>query len=175
MLAGDGAFGGLKICVELAPPSGRPLSFPVRLGMRFAVGLSLSPPLEFGSGFVGGFPGGVGAGGPLLVSGVAGFEPLVFGGQLRGEGLGAGGAGFVVVRLGVCGLLQGVGFGVRSEPQCPAHVRRGGGLGAFTGEDPRFQLAAAQAADNSCFVADLQRSKYCLTQGLELGVAAVQL
>ena len=140
-----------------------------------AVWLGLSASLEFGPGFPGGFPGAVGVGGPLLVSGVADFEPLPFGGQLPGEGLGAGRAGFVVLRLGVCGLLQGVGFGLRGEAQCPAYVGRGAGLGAFPGEDSCFQLAAVQAADDVGFVADLQRSKYCITHVLEFGVAAVRL
>ena len=53
----------------------------------------------------------------------------------RGEGLGAGRAGFVMLDFGVCGLPSGVGFGLRGEPQGPAHVRRGAGLGAFPGED----------------------------------------
>jgi hypothetical protein len=38
------------------------------------------------------------------------------------------------------------GFGLRGEAQCRAYVRRGNGLGAFPGEDARFQIAAVQAA-----------------------------
>ena len=131
MLAGYGAFDGLEICLELAPPSGRRLRLVVGLRLRFPVGLGVPAALEFGAGFPGCFPGGVGVGGPLLVSGVADFEPLPFGDQLRGEGTGAGRTGFVVLGLGVRGLLQGVGFDLRGEAQWPAYVRRGGGLGAF--------------------------------------------
>ena len=77
--------------------------------------------------------------------------------------------------FGVCGLLQGVGFGLRGEPQGAAHVGRGAGLGAFPGEDPGFQLAAVHAVQDGGFVAYLHGSKYCITHGFEFGVAAVRL
>ena len=106
VLAGDGAFDGLEIGFELAPPSGGRLRFIVGLRLRFTIGLGVSATLEFGSGFPGGFPGAVGADGPLLVAGAVGFELLPFGGQLRGEGLGAGRAGLVMLRLGVGGFWR---------------------------------------------------------------------
>ena len=105
MLAGDRAFEGLEIGFELAPPSGRRLRLIIGLRLRFSIGLSLSTSLEFGSGFPGGFPDGLGVGGPLLVSGVADLEPLPFGGQLRGEGLDAGSAGFVMLDFRISGLM----------------------------------------------------------------------
>jgi len=66
--------------------------------MRFAVWLGVFSSLQFGGGFPGCFPGGVGVGGPLLVACVVGFETLAFGGQLGGEGCGAGRAGVVMLR-----------------------------------------------------------------------------
>ena len=48
-------------------------------------------------------------------------------------------------------------------------------MGAFPGEDLGFQLTAVQAAQDLGFVADLKRSKYCITHVLEFGVAAVRL
>jgi len=70
--------------------------------------------LQFGCGFPGCVPGGVSAGGPLLVPGAGGFEALAFGGQLCGEGGGAGRADVIVLSMGVGGLLKGVGFSLRS-------------------------------------------------------------
>jgi hypothetical protein len=96
----------------------------------------------------------VGVGGLLLIPGVAGFERLPFGGQLLVEGRGAD-AGLVILRLGVCGLLQGVDFGLCGEAQCLAYVRRGVGLGAFPGEDPRFEFTEVKAADVVGLVAAL--------------------
>lgn len=87
------AFDRLEIGFGLAPPPGS-----IRLG------LSTSP--EFGSGLPGGFPGAAGAGGPLLVSGVAVFQPLPVGGQLPGESPGTGRAGLVVLHLGVCSAFS---------------------------------------------------------------------
>ena len=93
----------------------------------------------------------------------------------RSEGPGAGRAGFVVLRFGVCGLLQCVGFGLRGEPQLSCLRPAGRGLGAFTVEDPRFELATVQAADDVGFVAYLQRSNSAFRMVLEFGVAAVRL
>jgi len=104
VLAGEAAFDGLEICFEFAPPSGCRLRFLVGLRLRFLFWPGMPAPLEFGTGLASCFPDAAGAGGPHLVSGVAGFEPLPFGGQLRGERLGAGRAGFVVLDFGVCGL-----------------------------------------------------------------------
>ena len=117
----------------------------------------------------------MGVGGPLLVPGVAGFEALAFGGQLCGEGCGAGRGGVVVLGLGVGGLLVGVGFGLGGEPQLAADVGRGDGTGAFALEGSRFELAAVQAADDVGFVADLQGGEDGLAHGFEFGVAAVRL
>ena len=67
-----------------------------------------------------------------------------------------------MLHLGVCGLLQGVGFGLCGEAQVALDVGRRAGLGAFAGEDLCFEFALGQAADDVGFVADLQGSKYCL-------------
>lgn len=104
-------------------------------GLRCAVGLGLAAPPEFGSGFPGGFPGGVGVCGPLLVPGITGLEPLPFGGQPPGEGFSAGRAGFVMRYFGGRGLLERVGFGLCGKAQCPGNVRRSAGLGTFARED----------------------------------------
>ena len=101
-------------------------------------------------------PGGAGARDPFLVSGVVGFEPFSFGGHLPDEGLRVGRAGMVVPGLGVGGLGQGVGFGLRGEPQLSAHVWRGSGVGAFTLEDLGFESAAGHAADDVGLVGYLQ-------------------
>jgi hypothetical protein len=159
----DGAFGGLEIRFELAPLSGRCLWFIIGPCLRFILRLGVPAALEFGSGRVGGGPDVTSAGGPRLVSGVACLEPLPFGGQLPGEGVGTGRPGFVMLHLDVCGLLQGVGFGLRGEAQGSADVGRRAGLDAFPSEDPGFELAAVQGTDDVGFVADLERSKYCLT------------
>ena len=71
----------------------------------------------------------------MLVPGVAGLEPLPFGGQPPGEGPGASRAGFVMLYFGGRGLLERVGFGLRGKAQCPGHVRRSAGLGTFACED----------------------------------------
>ena len=76
---------------------------------------------------------------------------------------------------GVGGLLEGVGFGLRGEPQLAADVRRGGGAGAFALEGSCFELAAVQAADDVGFVADLQGGEDCFAHGFEFGLAAVRL
>ena len=81
----------------------------------------------------------------------------------------------VVLGLGVGGLLEGVGFGLRGEPQLAADVGRGGGAGALAVEDSCFELAAVQAADDVGFVADLQGGEDGLAHGFEFGVAAVRL
>jgi hypothetical protein len=142
VLAGIGAVHGLGIRLELLPPSGHQLRFVFRLRIWFALWLGVPSSLKFGCGFPGCVPGGVGVGGPLLVSGVVSFEALPFGGQLRGEGRGAGRAGGVVLGVGVGGLLEGVGFGLRGEPKLPADVGRGGGAGAFALEGACFEFAA---------------------------------
>ena len=175
MLTGDGAFGGFGIGLELAPPSGRRLRFVSWLRMRFPFRMGLAAPLEFGGGFPGHVPGGAGVGRPLLVSGVVGFEALPFGGQLGGEGGGAGRAGVVVWGAGVSGLLEGVGFGLRGEPQLAADVRRGDGAGALAVEGSCFELAAVQTADDVGFVADLQGGEDCFAHGFEFGLVAVRL
>ena len=175
MLAGIGAIHGLGVRLELLPPSGHQLRFVFRLRMWFAVWLGVPASLQFGCGFPGCVPGGVGVGGPLLVSGVVGFEALAFGGQLGGEGGGAGRAGVVVLGVGVGGLLVGVGFGLGGEPQLAADVGRGGGAGALALEGSCFELAAVQAADDVGFVADLQGGEDGLAHGFEFGVAAVRL
>ena len=175
MLKVDGAFDGLGIRFELAPPSGCGLRFIIGPCLRFLLWLSVPAALEFGSGFAGGGPDVTSVGGPRLVSGVAGFEPLPFGGQLPGESVGAGRPGFIMLDLGICELLQGVGFGLRGEPQGPAYVGWGAGLGAFPFEDPGFELTTVKAPDDVCFITNLKRSKYCLTHVLEFGVAAVRL
>ena len=172
VLAGDGAFGGFGAGLELAPPSGHRLRQVLWLWFAFRPGLPAS--CELGPGLPGCFPGGLGTGGPVLVSGVAGFERLPSGGQLRGEGPGAGRAGLVVPGLGVCGLPERVGFGLGGEPQLAADVGRGAGLGAFALEDARFDVAAVQAAEDAGFVAYLQRGHGGLPHVLQLGVAAVR-
>jgi hypothetical protein len=146
VLAGIGAVHGLGIRLELLPPSGHQLRFVFRLRIWFALWLGVPSSLKFGCGFPGCVPGGVGVGGPLLVSGVVGFEALAFGGQLCGEGSGSCRGGVIVLGLGVGGLLQGVGFGLGGEPQLAADVRRGGGVGALTLEGSRFEFAAGLAA-----------------------------
>jgi hypothetical protein len=103
MLVGTGAINGLGVCLELLPPSGRQLRAAFRLRMSFTVRLGVPAPLQFGRGFPGCVPGGMSVGGPLLVSGVLGLKAPAFGGQLRGEGGGAGRTGAVVPGLGVCG------------------------------------------------------------------------
>ena len=175
MLAGIGAVHGLGIRLELLLPSGYLLLFVFRLRMWFAVWLGVTAPLQFGGGFPGCVSGGVSVGGPLLISGVGGFEALAFGGQLRGEGCGASCGGVVPLSVGVCGLLQRVGFGLRGEPKLATHVGRGGGAGAFTPEGSCFELAAVQAADDVGFVAYLQRGEDRFPHGFEFGVAAVRL
>ena len=117
MLAGDGAFDALEISFELVPPCGCRLGFIDTPGLRFFLRPGMPAALEFGPCLAGGGPAVAGAGGPRLVPGAAGFEPLPFGGQLCGESLGARYAGFVSLDLGVCGLLQSVGFGLRGEAQ----------------------------------------------------------
>ena len=155
MLAGDGALCGVEICLELAPPPSRRLRLAAGLGLRSFLQLGAPAALEFGLSFSGRFPGVAGAVRPHLVSGVTGFEALPLSGQLRGESPGAGRAGFVLLDFGVCGLPQGVGFGLRGKPQCAAHVGRSAGLGAFPCQDPGFQLAAVHAAQDGGFVAYL--------------------
>ena len=66
----------------------------------------------------------------------------------KGQGPGAGRAGLVVPGLGVGGLGERVGFGLRGEPQLCAHVGRGAGLGAVPVEDLGLELAAGHAADD---------------------------
>ncbi len=73
VLAGDGAFDGFDVRLELAPPSDHRLRLVRGLRLRFLVRLGLLAPLKFGPGFPGCFPPGLGAGGPLLVPGVASF------------------------------------------------------------------------------------------------------
>ena len=90
-----------------------------------------SASFEFGFGLPAGVPGGPGLGGPLLVAGVAGFEPLPLGRQEFGQRPGAPGSGFVVAGLRAGELLPGVGFGLCGEPQLAAYVRGRGGLGAL--------------------------------------------
>ena len=157
MLAGIGTVHGLDVCLVLLPPSGHLLRVVFRLRMWFADWLDMPAPLQFGRGFPGRVPGGVGVGGPLLVSGVVGLELLAFGGQLFGEGRGARRARGVLLSFGVGGLLVGVGFGLGGEPELPADVERGGGAGVLTVEGSCFELAAVQAAENIGFVADFQR------------------
>ena len=117
-LAGNGAFDGLETGVELAPPSGDRLRFVAGARLRLWIGLGLPASAEFSLGFSRCFPDVVGVGEPVLVAGVVGFEPLAFGGQLRGEGLRRWPQLVVVVLgLGVGGLPQCVGFGLGGEPQ----------------------------------------------------------
>jgi hypothetical protein len=73
----------------------------------------------------------------LLVSGVLCLEALAFGGQLYGEGGGAGHAGVIAPDLGVGGLVQRVSFGLCSEPELPADIRRSGAPGALTLKNSR--------------------------------------
>ena len=113
-----------------------------QLQMGFAVWPGVSASLQFGGGFPGCIPGGAGVGGPSLVAGVIGLEALAFGGQVCGEGGSAHRAGVIAPGVGIGGLLQHVGFGLRSESQLAADVRRGGGAGALTLECSRFELAA---------------------------------
>jgi hypothetical protein len=174
MLAGTDAIHGLGGCLELLPP-GYQLRLLFRLRMRFTVWLDVSPPLPFGCGFPGCVPGDAGVGGPLLISGVGGFEALAFGGQLRGEGGGAGRADVVVLDVGVGGLPVGVGFGLSGKSQLPADIGRGGGAGALTLESSRFEFAEVQAADDIGLVADLQGSEDGRAHGFEVGGAAVRL
>ena len=74
------------------------------LCLWFSARLRLPAPLEFDPGLPGCFPGAAGIGGPCLISGLIGFEALSFSAQLPSEGLSAGRAGFVVLRLSLCGL-----------------------------------------------------------------------
>jgi len=175
VLTGDGGFGGFGIGLEPARPSGRRLRLVFGLRMWFAVGPGVPSSLQLGCGFPGCFPGSAGVGGPLLVPGVAGFEALAFGGQLRGEGGGGGRADVVVLDVGVGGLPAGVGFGLGGKSQLPADVGRGGGAGALALEGSRFEFAAVQAADDVSLVADLQGGEGCRAHGFEFGVAAVRL
>jgi hypothetical protein len=68
----------------------------------------------------------------------------------------AGRAGLAVLDFGVCGLLRGVGFGLRRESQRPADIRRGAGAGA--GEAPDIELAGRPYRwlnpPDSCLVMD---------------------
>ena len=111
----------------------------------------------------------------MLVPGAGDFEALAFGGQLGGESGGAGHGVVVVLGAGVSGLPVGVGFGLRGEPKLPADVGRGGGAGALALASLCFELAAAQAADDVGFVADLEGGEDGLAHGFELGVAAMRL
>jgi hypothetical protein len=99
VLAGVGAVQGLGVRLELLP-SGYLLLFVFRLRMWFAIWMGVPSSLQFGCGFPGCVPGGVGVGGPLLVPGVVGFEALAFGSQLCGQGCGAGRGGAVVLGFG---------------------------------------------------------------------------
>jgi hypothetical protein len=116
VLAGIGAIHSLGIRLELLPPSSHQLRFVLWLGVWLAVRLGVPPALQFGCCFPGCISGSAGICGPLLVSGVADFEALAFGGQLSGEGGGAGRTGVVVLGMSASGLPVGVGFGLRGEP-----------------------------------------------------------
>jgi hypothetical protein len=175
VLAGIGAVHGLGVRLELLPPSGHLLRFVFRPQLWSALWVGMPSSLKFSCGFPGCVSGGVSIGGPLLVSGVAGFEALAFGGQLCGEGCSSGRCGWVVLSAGAGGLLEGVGFGLRGEAQLAADVGRGGGAGAFALKDSCFELAAVQAAEDIGFVADLQGSEDRLAHGFEFGVAPVRL
>ena len=146
-----------------------------QLRMGFAAWLGVSASLQFGGGLPGCIPGGAGVGGPLLVAAVIGLGALAFGGQVCGESGSAHRAGVIAPGVGIGGLLQHVGFGLRSESQLAADVRRGGGASALTLESSCFEVAAVQAADDVSFVADLQRGKYRLPHGFKLGVATMRL
>ena len=174
MLAGIGTVHCLGVCLKLLPPFGQQLRFVLRLRIWFAVWLGVPASLQLACGFPGCIPGGAGVGGPMLVPGVAGFEALAFGGQLRGEGCSAGRGRVVVLSMGVGGMPVGVGFGLRGEPELAADVGRGGGAGALALENSRFELTAVQAADDLGFVADLQRGEDSLAHGFELGLVAVR-
>ena len=146
MLAGIGAIHGLGVYLELLPPSSHRPRLVFRLRMWFTVWLGVPSSQQFGGGFPGCIPRGVGVGGPVLVLGVVGFEALAFGGQLEGEGCGAGRAGVVVLGIGVDELLESIGFGLRGESRLTADVRRGGGAGTFALKDSCLKVAAVQAA-----------------------------
>ena len=142
--------------------------------MWFVVWLGVPASLQFGCRFPGRIPDGAGGGGPLLVSGVADFEALAFGGQLRGEGSGASRTGVVVLGMGADRLLEGVGFGLRDEPKVAADVGRGGGASPLTLEGSCFEFTAVQAADDVGFIADFQSGEDGLAHCLELGLGAVR-
>jgi hypothetical protein len=114
VLAGISSIHDFGLRLELLPPSGHQQRFVFGPQLWFAVWLGVPTPLQFGCGFPGCVPGGVGVGGPVLVSGVAGFEALAFGGQLGSKGCGPGCAGVVMLDFGVGGLLESVGFGLHS-------------------------------------------------------------
>ena len=151
------------------------MRFVLRLRVWFVVWSGVPSSFQFGCCFPGCMPGGAGVGGPLLVLGVVGFKALAFGGHPRCEGCSAGRPGVVASSFGVGGLLEGVGFGLRGEPQLASDVRRGIGADAFALEDSRIELAAVQAAEDLGFVADLQRGEDRFAHGFEFGVAAVRL
>ena len=135
----------------------------------------MAAPLQFGCGFLGCVPGGVSVGGPLLVSGIGGFEALAFGGELGGEDGDTDSASSVALSTAIGGLPVGIGFSLGDEPELAADVGRGSGADALTLKDLRFEFAAVQVADDVGFVADLQGSEDGLTHGFEFGVAAVRL
>jgi hypothetical protein len=105
VLAGVDAVHGLGIGLDFPPPSGHQLRLACWLPVWFTDRLGAPAPLQFGYGFPGCVPGGVGVGGPLLVAGVAGFEALTFGGQLGGEGCGVDRAEVIAPGLSGSGLL----------------------------------------------------------------------
>jgi hypothetical protein len=175
VLAGIGAIHGLSGCFWLVPPSCHWLLFVFRLRIWSAVWLSVLASSQFGCGFFCCMPSGAGVGGPLVVAGVGGFEAVAFGGQMRGEGGGAGRADGVVPGLGVGALLVGVGFGVDGKAELAADVGWGGGAGALALKGSRLEYATVQAAEDVGFVADLQGGEDGCAHGFQFRVAAVRL
>ena len=145
-----------------------------QLRMGFAVWLGVSASLQFGGGLPGCIPGGAGVGGPLLVAAVIGFGALAFGGQVCGESGSAHRAGVIAPGVGIGGLLQHVGFGLRSESQLAADVRRGGGVSALTLEGSCFEFAAVQAAESQLRRGSLA-GRHRAPHGFEFGIATMRL
>jgi len=110
----------------------------------------------------------------LLVSGVTDLEALAFGGQLGGEGGGTGRAGVIAPGMGIgdccsasawaCAVSRSwllTSGGAAARARCPWRARAS-----------RFALV--KAAEDVGFVADLKRTRYCLTHAFEFRVASMR-
>ena len=106
VLAGDGAFDGFDVRLELAPPSDHRLRL-VLWAAACCSGrrLGVPAPLKFGPGFPGCFPPGRVPAAHCSYRALPASSRCRLGGDAAGEGVGAGRAGLVVPGLGVGGLL----------------------------------------------------------------------